>query len=144
MSKNIIDTLKKLSNPLIAIFLSLLLGVLLIIPTGESPLAVYKMLLVGSFGSKTSLYGTFAAATPLLFTGLAAAMSFRAGVFNIGLEGQLYMGAMASTLCGIYFSFLPSFIYSFTIMFNCSFNCRSNLGVYTSYIKCKVGRKYIY
>jgi len=110
MNKLNIDTLKKLSNPIIAIIISLLLGVFLIIPTGESPLEVYKMLLVGSLGSRTSLYGTFAAATPLLFTGLAAAISFRAGVFNIGLEGQLYMGAMASSLCGIYFSFLPSFI----------------------------------
>ncbi len=110
MNKIILDTLKKLSNPIIAIIISLILGVFLIIPTGESPLEVYKMLLIGSLGSTTSLFGTFAAATPLLFTGLAAAMSFRAGVFNIGLEGQLYMGAMASALCGIYFNFLPSFL----------------------------------
>lgn len=110
MNKITTETLKKLSNPIIAILISLLLGIFLIIPTGESPLEVYKMLLVGSLGSKISLYGTFAAATPLLFTGLGAAMSFRAGVFNIGLEGQLYMGAMASALCGIYFSFLPAFI----------------------------------
>jgi simple sugar transport system permease protein len=110
MNRIAIDTLKKIANPLIAIIISLLLGVFLIIPTGESPLVVYKMLLVGSLGSKSSLFATFACATPLLFTGLAAAMSFRAGVFNIGLEGQLYMGAMASTLCGVYLSFLPPFI----------------------------------
>ena len=110
MNKITTDTLKKLSNPIIAIIISLLLGIFLILPTGDSPLEVYKMLLVGSLGSKTSLFGTFAAATPLLFTGLGAAMSFRAGVFNIGLEGQLYMGAMASALCGIYLSFLPPLI----------------------------------
>lgn len=110
MTNNIINILKKIINPLIAIILSLLVGTLLIIPTGQSPIEVYKMLFVGSFGSISSIASSLAYATPLIFVGIAGAMSFRAGVFNIGLEGQLYAGAMAATLCGIYFGTLPSFI----------------------------------
>jgi ABC-type uncharacterized transport system permease subunit len=50
-------------------------------------------------------------ATPLLFTGLAAAVAFRAGIINLGIEGSLYLGALASALTGIYISPLMPMVF---------------------------------
>ncbi len=110
MNHTLTRSARSLLNPCIAIILSLIIGSFLIIPTGESPLSVYKLLFVGSLGSFESIAQSCAFATPLLFTGLGAAIAFKAGVFNIGLEGQLYFGAMASAICGVYLGFLPSII----------------------------------
>ena len=99
--------LKSLVKPVITIIIALIIGVFLIIPTGTSPLEAYGALIRGAFGSSTSVLNTLERTTPLLFTGLGAAIAFRAGVFNIGLEGQLYVGAFAAALTGIYGAALP-------------------------------------
>ena len=54
----------------------------------------YALLLEGGFGSRFALTETLTRATPLILTGLAAAVAFRARLFNIGAEGQLYAGAL--------------------------------------------------
>lgn len=99
--------LKNLIKPVVTILLALVLGALLILPTGTDPLEAYSALFKGAFGSTTGILNTLERSTPLLFTGLGAAIAFRAGVFNIGLEGQLYMGAFAAALTGIYGADLP-------------------------------------
>ena len=60
----------------------------------------YALLLEGGFGSRFALTETLTRATPLIFTGLAAAVAFRARLFNIGAEGQLYAGALAAVAVG--------------------------------------------
>lgn len=108
MEKNLKRILWGMGRPLITILISLLIGALLILPTGTSPLTAYAALWKGAFGSTVKIFNSLERATPLLFTGLAAAVAFKAGVFNIGIEGQLYMGAFAAALMGIYAAGLPS------------------------------------
>ncbi len=72
----------------------------LILWTGESITEAYLSLFRGAFGSRFALAETLTRATPLILTGLAAAVAFRARFWNIGAEGQLYCGALAATYFG--------------------------------------------
>jgi len=99
-----------LAKPLGTIAVSLLIGVVLILPTGASPLEAYGILFSGAFGSLSNFANTLARSTPFLFTGLAAAFAFKAGVFNIGIEGQMYIGALCAALVGIWGPSLSWFI----------------------------------
>jgi ABC-type uncharacterized transport system permease subunit len=65
--------------------------------TGYDPIEVYRVILDSAFGSTTRLQQTLLAATPLILTGLAAAIAFKMLVFNIGGEGQLYIGAICTS-----------------------------------------------
>ncbi len=79
---------------------TLIFAAVLIIVAGASPIEGFYELFRGAFGSKNSIAETGATATPLIFTGLAAAVAFRARFWNIGAEGQLYIGALATTFFG--------------------------------------------
>lgn len=67
---------------------------------GASPLKAYWAIFVGALGSKLALTETLTRATPLIFTGLAVAVAFRARLWNIGAEGQLYAGAVVTVVLG--------------------------------------------
>ncbi|MBT3556767.1 MAG: ABC transporter permease [Rhodospirillales bacterium] len=86
--------------PVGAIGVALVLTSGLIMWTGESVFEAYGHLLKGAFGSRFALTETLTRATPLMLTGLAAAVAFRARFWNIGAEGQLYCGALAATYLG--------------------------------------------
>jgi simple sugar transport system permease protein len=86
--------------PLGAIAATLAISALLVTWAGAPVLASYAALLDGGFGSRFALTETLTRATPLIFTGLAAAVAFRARFFNIGAEGQLYLGALAAVAVG--------------------------------------------
>ena len=86
-----------LSAPALAIALSLSLACVLIVWTGSRCSPPLRLMLVGAFGTTFALSETLARAIPLMLTGLAAAVAFRARFFNIGAEGQLYAGALAAT-----------------------------------------------
>lgn len=85
-----------------AFLASLLIGAVLILLNGDSPALAYASLFSGAFGSAKGIVGTLSSATPLIFTGLGVAVAFKAGMPNIGAEGQLYMGGMAAAVVGIY------------------------------------------
>ncbi len=70
----------------------------------ESPWEVLKILFDASFGSVDSVSMTLFYATPLLLTGAAVLLPYRAGLFNIGAEGQLYMGAVCAMAWGLFYS----------------------------------------
>ena len=89
------------SRPLLAIALALLIGAIWILAEGSNPIVAYKALLKGAFGSVISLANTGVRTAPLLLAGLGVAYGFKAGLFNVGAEGQLYLGAAAATLVGI-------------------------------------------
>lgn len=93
-----------------AIFLAFLVGAMIMLFSGVSPLEAYYSLFAGAFGGWINFADTLFAATPLMLTGLATAISFRSGVFNIGVEGSLYLGAFASAWVGFTFTNLPSFV----------------------------------
>ena len=87
-------------SPILALLSAFVLCSLLIIWAGESPLTAYWSLINGAVGSSFAITESLTRATPLIFTGLAAAVAFRAKFWNIGAEGQLYCGAMMATWIG--------------------------------------------
>ncbi|GCE30550.1 ABC transporter permease [Dictyobacter alpinus] len=107
-----------LGRPLIAVLVSFILGGIIIMITTPGQLdnrfitavSTYYYLLVGSFGSLQSISYTLAKATPLIFAGLAVAIAFRAGLFNIGAAGQLAVGSMAAGAIGIQLASLPGWL----------------------------------
>ena len=97
-------------SPFIAVFVALIISCIFIILAGVSPITSLKELLIGSFGSKNAIAETLSRATPLILTGLAASIAFRAKFWNIGAEGQLYAGALAVTFFGTGLIELPSIL----------------------------------
>jgi simple sugar transport system permease protein len=89
-----------LAAPLGAAVLALALSTLPLAWAGAPVLAAYGRLVQGALGSIFALTETLARATPLILTGLAAAVAFRAKLWNIGAEGQLYAGALAAAAVG--------------------------------------------
>ncbi len=92
---------------LVAVGVALAIGGILILAIGENPFGAFLALLDGAFGSFSALAGTLRVASPLILTGLAVTVAFRAGVVNLGVEGSLYLGALCAALAGIHFAGLP-------------------------------------
>jgi ABC-type uncharacterized transport system permease subunit len=88
-------------RPVLALLLGLALGLGVTAFAGENPLHVLTVLVKGAFGSRYDFGMTLFYMTPLLFTGLSVTVAFRAGLFNIGAEGQLTMGALAAAWVGV-------------------------------------------
>lgn len=87
--------------PVGSLIAALLIGAILISLDGGDPWATYERIIERGFTREGALSATLVAASPLLFTGLAAAVAFRMGVFNIGGEGQLVMGAVGASAAGL-------------------------------------------
>jgi general nucleoside transport system permease protein len=87
--------------PLVALLVSIVAADLLILAVGQSPGAVYRLLLQGTWGNAYGFGQVLYKTTTLIFTGLAVAMGLRAGLFNIGAEGQLAAGGFAAGLVGL-------------------------------------------
>lgn len=83
-----------ITTPIIAVIVALALSGVLIALAGAPVFEAYWNIIKGAFGSRLSATETLTRATPLIFTGLAAAIAFRARLWNIGAEGQLYLGAI--------------------------------------------------
>lgn len=98
-------------TPLVAVAVALALGGLLIFLQGLNPFLAYRVLFSTSFGSIDGISSTLAKATPLILAGLAVAICLRAGLFNIGAQGQLISGALASAWAGYTFIGLPKLIH---------------------------------
>ena len=86
---------------LVALVVALVVGDILILVFGESPLAVYRLLLEGTWGNAYGLGQVLYKATTLIFTGLAVAVGVRAGLFNIAAESQLAGGGFAAAMAGL-------------------------------------------
>jgi ABC-type uncharacterized transport system permease subunit len=94
------SVLDSLLVPLLAVLTALILGALIILAAGGNPIFAYIGLFQGAFGSVKALSETAVWATPYIFAGLAVALAFKGGLFNIGAEGQLAFGAVAAALIG--------------------------------------------
>ncbi len=86
--------------PFLSIITAMLIGGVIILLVGGNPIVAYTGLLEGAFGSTRALSETAIWSTPYIFAGLAVALAFRGGLFNIGAEGQLALGAVVSSLIG--------------------------------------------
>ncbi len=100
------------SVPVAAVLLALLIGAVILAVSGANPIEAYAALLEGSFGSMAAFGRTLSKATPLIFSGLAVAFAFKAGLFNIGAQGQLLFGALASAVAGFAITGLPPFLHT--------------------------------
>ncbi|GAX41732.1 inner-membrane translocator [Tolypothrix sp. NIES-4075] len=98
-------------SPLIAIASSLIVGAILIILAGANPIAAYTALFQESLSTYFGFGNTLTKMAPLLLTSLGVLVALRAGQFNIGGEGQIYLGALGSALMGLYVQNLPAFIH---------------------------------
>src|SRR3954466_6823755 len=87
--------------PIVAILAAVVVGDLLILSFGQSPGAVYRLLLEGTWGNAYGFGQVLYKATTLTCTGLAVGLALRAGLFNIGAEGQLAAGGFAAALVGM-------------------------------------------
>jgi len=86
--------------PVLAGIAAMLLAAIPIAFAGANPIAAYGYMVSGAFGSMFAFSETLTRTTPLILTGLAAAVAFRARLWNIGGEGQLYAGALAAVAIG--------------------------------------------
>ena len=84
--------------PAVNLLLALLLAAVVVLLVGESPARALRLLVTGAFGDAESIGYTLYYATSFVFTGLAVAVAFHAGLFNIGAEGQAYIGGLGVAL----------------------------------------------
>src|SRR6185436_16821375 len=92
---------RELLFPLIAVVAAFIVGGILILLVGDNPIVAYRLLLGSALSWPDGIGYTLFHATPLIFTGLAVLVGFRCGLFNIGVEGQLYIAAFATAWAGI-------------------------------------------
>ena len=88
--------------PVGSVVFAFIVAALVLLATGHDPLSSYHELFDAAFLQRGSLDQTLIEATPLAFTGLAAAAAFRMRLFNIGAEGQMYMGTITGAAAGLY------------------------------------------
>jgi len=101
----------KIFTPVFGILAGALVGSIVIAAKGVNPLTAYYYLLEGAFGSLDNFAASIVRSIPLGLAGLAVALSYKAGIFNIGCEGQLYLAAVGATLVGTSFAGLPPLIH---------------------------------
>jgi ABC-type uncharacterized transport system permease subunit len=121
-TSNVMDRLRRITQsiarPVFAVVLAFIAGGIVIMVTSPgSPfvrfteaIAAYQSLLYGAFGNPQNLSFTLTTVTPLILASVSVALSFRAGLFNIGAEGQLAMGAMTAGIIGFEGTHLPGWI----------------------------------
>ena len=100
--------------PVFAVIVALILGAFAMLATNVDLATIgrsYIALVVGSVGSVSAISETLTAATPLVLASLGMAVGFRAGLFNIGAEGQLLIGGMAAVVVGFNFAGMPAYIH---------------------------------
>lgn len=95
--------------PMVAVVATLVISSALVLVAGASPFNVFWLVLKGATGSQFALLETLTRATPLIFTGLAIAVAFRAKLWNIGAEAQLYIGGVVTVIMGTGALQMPSF-----------------------------------
>jgi simple sugar transport system permease protein len=99
--------------PLLAVFSALAIGAILIVITEgfDTLVNAYQALLQGSVGGWSAISETLLNATPLILAGLAVAIGFKAGLFNIGVEGQMTIGGLCAVIAGFSITGLPTIIH---------------------------------
>jgi len=111
MMRKLRPVLLSLLGPVSALLISAVLGGLVMLAIGKNPLQVYAVMIQYNLGQLDSIGSIFYRATPLIFSGLAVAIGFKAGLFNIGVEGQYYLGAFLASWAGVYIKGLPVYVH---------------------------------
>jgi general nucleoside transport system permease protein len=127
-----------IATPFISVVIAMLVGSLVILASGQSPVAAYSAMFGGAFGGWRQLGETLMRATPLIFTGLAVSYGFRAGLFNIGAEGQLFLGGLAAAFVGLKVAGLPALV-SLPIIILAAFLAGAAWAFIPALMKAKIG-----
>ncbi len=101
-TNKLMSGLSALKQPFLAIAFGLVVGAIVILAMGESPVVVYGEMFEKSFFSSYYLLQTLSRATPIIICAMATAMAWRAGYINIGVEGQMVVGGFVSAVSAIY------------------------------------------
>jgi general nucleoside transport system permease protein len=104
------DVLRGSLTPIVAFFVALAVGALILLAANFNPLLAYLAMYQGAFADFRSFTEVLLDATPLICIGAGLAVAFRCGVWNIGGEGQFYAGAVVGTAIGIYLQMLPGWL----------------------------------
>jgi simple sugar transport system permease protein len=101
---------------LAAVAIAVAIGAVIVVLYGESPITVYGALLRFAFKDPTSIGTVLSIATPLIFSALAVAVCFKAGLFNIGVEGQFLVGMVTASWAALYLDFLPGIAHMIAVL----------------------------
>lgn len=103
--------ISSLFSPLVIVLVTVAFTSVIIASVGQNPLEAYYYLIKGAFGSPAAIINTINKAVPICFAAFAVSVSTKAGIFNIGVEGQLVFGAFGATLAGVYLQGLPAVVH---------------------------------
>ncbi len=104
------DGKRELLDGLLIMLITLAAATILIMLAGADPVEAYQMFLKGIFGNLNGIGEVFVKATPLILTGLGCSVAFRTGFFNIGAEGQFYIGSLAATWVALNLTAIPGIV----------------------------------
>jgi len=108
MNKNLNSVVISMRRILFTMLLALLIGAVCILCIKQNPLEAYAALVRGAFNGKLRIGNTLASFTPLLLTSCAFVIAAKAGAFNVGVEGEVFLGGIAAAYIGINWTFLPA------------------------------------
>ncbi|KRA24541.1 hypothetical protein ASD65_09010 [Microbacterium sp. Root61] len=107
-SRSILDSIIRVVwRAVVPIAIALGVGAIVLLLTGNNPLEVYGLLVTEAFGTPSRINATLAATTPILFTAIAAAFAYRAGVFTVGVEGSFVAGGLTAAVIGTQMAGFP-------------------------------------
>ena len=109
--EGLLNTLKEIAYPLVAIFISVIAGGILVYSFGSDPIIAYTAMIKGSLGDWNKTGETLVTVTPLILTGLSIAFAFKCNLFNIGVEGQFIIGSITAVWAGWAFAGLPAILH---------------------------------
>ncbi len=121
--------------PVFGIIIAIVIGGIVMLASNYDPIESYRALFYGAF--VRNWYVSVLNAAPLMFTGLSVALAFHAGLFNIGAEGQYYIGAMAATFLGLNVNLPP--VFSLVLIFILSGMLASAWNIVPAVLKVKTG-----
>lgn len=133
-----IDLLLSGGRPILAIALALLVSAILIGLAGANPIKAYAALLDGSVGSLAAIANMGVRASPLILGGLGVALCLKAGLLNVGVEGQIYAGAIGATAVGILPLPIPGWLH-LTLSLLAAFVAGGIWGLIPGYLKAYRG-----
>lgn len=111
------EILKSVMRLLVALTIGLIVSSIFILFAGENPMEAYGAMLKGAFVGKLNVVTTLRWSVPYILSGLASAVAIRAGMFNMGLEGCIYLGGLAAGVVGAYVTGLPAILHMILCIF---------------------------
>jgi len=104
------DVVRNILTPVAAIALALVVSGIILLAAGYNPIAAYVAMWTGAFSDLRTFTEVLIKATPLILIASGLAVAFRCNIWNIGAEGQFYLGAVSATAVGLYLGFLPRLV----------------------------------